>query len=160
MSPCSPSFTSPLTYLNIDLQNTGINLSMLDSQLLSHLPKLQSLVYHSYGKSHEDINDFIRFSNRLKRFQFIRKGLSAKINILHNELNNDLVSAVQDINNSKNPRQSLTLHSVPYPDKVLYLPFTQWNKVQTLSKNHRYIPNEGNRLLDFIINELICKVSV
>ncbi len=138
--PISSSFTSSLAHLNIDLHSSGINLSSLDSQLLTHLPRLQSLIYHSYGKSNEDINHLIRLSSKLKRIQFIRKGLSTASNIIHGDFNNDLVYAVQEMINNKNSRQSLTLHTVPYPDKVLQLPFIQWNRVH----NGKQILNEGN----------------
>ncbi|CAF0817071.1 unnamed protein product [Rotaria sordida] len=138
----SSLFTSPLTHLNIDLQGSGVTLTLIDSQLLSHLPRLQSLIYHSYGKSNEDMNTFIQLSSKLSRFQFIRKGLSANINITNGDFNNDLVTAVQEITHNKNSRRSLILHTTPYPDKVLNLPFVQWNKVHNLSANSKHIPDE------------------
>ncbi|CAF4247186.1 unnamed protein product, partial [Rotaria sordida] len=70
--------------------------------------------------------------------------LSANINITHGDFNNDLVTAVQEITNNKNSRRSLILHTTPYPDKVLNLPFVQWNKVHNLSVNSKHIPDEGN----------------
>ncbi|CAF0933027.1 unnamed protein product [Rotaria sp. Silwood1] len=138
----SSLFTSPLTHLNIDLQGTGVTLALLDSQLLSHLPRLQSLIYQSYGKSNEAINNFIELSSKLKRFQFIRKGLSANIDIKHSDFNNDLITAVQDITNNKNSRRSLTLHTTPYPDKVLNLPCVQWNKIHNSSAISKHISDE------------------
>ncbi len=135
------SFISPLTHLNIDLQGSGISLSFLDSQLLSHLPQLQSLIYQSSGKSNEDIDHLIRLSIKLRRIQFIRKGLSTNINLTHADSNNNLVIGMQEISNNKNSRRSFTVHTIPYPDKMLSLPFVQWNKVQD-SIEHTF--DEGN----------------
>jgi hypothetical protein len=123
------SFTSPLTHLNIDLHSSGISLSLLDSQLLTHLPRLQSLVYLSSGKFHDDVDHLIRLSNQLKHIQFIRKGLSTNIDPTCYDFNHEFITAIQEINYNKNCRQSLILHTIPYPDKILSLPFIQWNKV-------------------------------
>jgi hypothetical protein len=140
----SYSFASPLAHLNIDLQGSGVSLSSLDSQLLVHLPRLQSLIYQSYGQSNEDINNLLELSNKLRRIQFIRKGLSTNTNITHGDFNNDLVTAVQEITNNKNSRRSLTVHTTPYPDKALQLPFIQWDKIHDASENTKQILDEGN----------------
>ncbi len=129
--------------MNIDLQGSGITLAVLDSQLLSHLSRLQSLIYHSYGKSHEDINHLMKLSIKLKRIQFIQKGLSINTDITQSDFNNGLVTAVQEITNNKTSRRSLMLHSIPYPDKMLCLPFVQWNKVYSSSSNDKYKLDEG-----------------
>lgn len=129
--------------MNIDLQGSGITLAVLDSQLLSHLSRLQSLIYHSYGKSHEDINHLMKLSIKLKRIQFIQKGLSINTDITQSDFNNGLVTAVQEITNNKTSRRSLMLHTIPYPDKMLYLPFVQWNKVYSSSSNDKYKLDEG-----------------
>ncbi|CAF0900200.1 unnamed protein product [Adineta ricciae] len=119
---------SPLMHMNIDLQGTGINLTMLDSQLLSQLPRIQSLIYQSYEKSSEDVHNLLKLSTRLRRIQFIQKGLSISTNIDDCELgSNNLVVAVQQITSFRNSRQTLTLHTIPYPDKVIHLPFVHWN---------------------------------
>ena len=116
---------------------------MLDTQLLSHLPRLQSLIYHSYGKSNEDVNHLIKLSNTLKRIQFIQKGLSINTDITQYDFNQNLVAAVQELTNNKNPRQSLILHTTPYPDRMLSLPFVQWNEVHSSHDNDQYKSNEG-----------------
>jgi hypothetical protein len=138
------SFVSPLTHLNIDLQGSGVNIALLDSQLLSHLPRLQSLVYQSYGKSNEDADDLIRLSKKLRRILFIRKGLSPDTDLTQCEFKNSLIAAVQEITYNKNSRRSLTLHTSSYPDKILYLPFIQWNKSHTSSHHGKKVLDEGN----------------
>ncbi len=134
--------------MNIDLQGSGITLTLLDSQLLSHLPRLQSLIYHSYGKSNEDVYNLNRLSNKLRRVQFIQKNLSTNIDIAYFDSNNDLITAVQETSNNKNSRRSLILHTVPYPDKMLYLPFVQWNRVQGPGSNGKHPFDEGNYKLN------------
>jgi hypothetical protein len=108
--------------LNIDLQGSGITLAVLDSQLLSHLLKL---------------------SIKLKRIQFIQKGLSINTDFTQFDFNNGLVTAVQEITNNKTSRRSLMLHTIPYPDKMLYLPFVQWNKVYSSNNNGKPKLDEG-----------------
>ncbi|UJR28018.1 hypothetical protein I4U23_009278 [Adineta vaga] len=137
-SQISSVISSSLIHLNMDLQGTGINLRMLDSQLLSQLPHLQSLIYQSYGKSMEDMNDLLKLSTRLKRIQFIQKGLSMNTDIKEYDFNDDLVLAVQEITNHRNSRRTLTLHTIPYPDKVLYLPFVHWNTIHPSIDNGIY----------------------
>src|SRR5262249_35069039 len=124
------SFKSPLTHLNIDLQGSGISLSFLDSQLLVHLSQLQSLIYHSSGKSNEDFNNLFRLSSKLRRIQFIRKGLTTNIDLTQCNFNDDIITGMQETSNNRNSRRLLTLHTIPYPDKTLSLPFIQWNKIQ------------------------------
>ncbi|CAF0827179.1 unnamed protein product [Adineta ricciae] len=120
--------SSPLIHVNIDLQGTGINLTMLDSQLLSHLPRIQSLICQSYEKSPESVHNLLKLSTRLRRIQFIQKGLSISTNIDEYELGSkNLVVAVQQTTSSRNSRRTLTLHTIPYPDKVIHLPFEYWN---------------------------------
>ena len=123
-------------HVNIDLQGTGINLTMLDSQLLSQLPRIQSLIYQSYEKSPEDVHNLLKLSARLRRIQFIQKGLSISTNIDEYEFgSNNLVVAVQQIASYRNSRRTLTLHTIPYPDKVIHLPFVHWNTTHH-SHNH------------------------
>jgi hypothetical protein len=129
--------------LNIDLQGSGITLAVLDSQLLSHLSRLQSLIYHSYGKSYEDVNHLMKLSTKIKRIQFIQKGLSINTDFTQFDFNNGLVTAVQEITNNKTSRRSLMLHTIPYPDKMLYLPFVQWNKVYSSNNNGKPKLDEG-----------------
>ena len=138
----SSSFTSSLIHLNIDLGHE-ITLTQLDSQILSHLPRLQLLIYHSSKKSIEDINNLIKLSQKLKYIQFIRKDLSINYNLINENFNNDLIVTIQEINNNKNSRQLLTLHTTPYPDKILYLPFIQWNRIQNSNINCKHILDEG-----------------
>ncbi len=129
--------------MNIDLQGSGITLAVLDSQLLSHLSRLQSLIYHSYGKSYEDVNHLMKLSTKIKRIQFIQKGLSINTDFTQFDFNNGLVTAVQEITNNKTSRRSLMLHTIPYPDKMLYLPFVQWNKVYSSNNNGKPKLDEG-----------------
>ncbi|CAF0786854.1 unnamed protein product [Adineta steineri] len=130
--------SSPLTHLNIDLQGSGISLVMLDTQLLSHLSQIQSLIYHSYGKSNDDMNHLIKLSCKLKHIQFIQKGLSINTDITQYSFNNDLVTAIQEATSNKNSRRSLTIHTIPYPDKMLQLPFVLWNTVHNPNDNEIY----------------------
>ncbi len=125
--PCS--FTSALTHLNIDLHTSGISLSLLDSQLLSHLPRLRSLIYLSSEKFHEDVEHLNRLSNQLKRIQFIRKCSSTNIDTMYYQFNRKFITAIQEMNYNKSSKQSLILHTIPYPDKILCLPFIHWNKI-------------------------------
>lgn len=53
----------------------------------------------------------------------------------NNDFSNDLIVTVQEINSFKNSRQSLTLHTIPYPDKILFLPLIQWNKISNSNNN-------------------------
>ena len=140
-----------MTHLNIDLQGSGVTLSLLDSQLISYLPRLQSLVCHSYGKSNEDMDSLTRLSNQLRHFQFIRRGLSTNINVTHFDINHDIIIAVQETTNNKNSRRSLILHTVPYPNKVLHLPFVQWSKISSSCDYNKHMSDEGNALLRRIL---------
>ena len=141
-----PSLASaPLVHLNIDLQGSGISLNLLDQHLLSHLPHLRSLTYHSYGKHGADEDDLTRLTGQYRRLQFIRKGLPCGTNnLMQSPSNNTLVMALQEMTNQKTIRQSLTLHTVPYPDKVLHLPFLHWNEVHRCSENDQKALHEGN----------------
>ena len=122
------TFTSPLVHLNLDIHDTGISLSLFDAQLLSHLPRLQSFVYQYSGKAYEDIEHLLRVSNQFKRIQFIRKGLPINIDpTSYSLLGGELITAIQEMNFSKTTRQSIILHTIPYPDRILSLPFIQWN---------------------------------
>lgn len=123
------TFTSPLTHLNLDMHDSGISLSLFNVELLSHLPRLQSFVYQYSGKTYEDIEHLLRLSNQFKRIQFIRKGLSINIDPHSYSLHGELVTAIQEINSNRTIRQSTILHTIPYPDRILSLPFIQWNTV-------------------------------
>ena len=141
-----PSLTSaPLAHLNIDLQGSGISLAVLDQHLLSHLPHLHSLIYHSYGKHGADADDLMRLSRQYRRIRFIRKGLPCSTTEpVESPSGNALVMALQEMTNQKTTRQSLTLHSTPYPDKVLHLPFLHWNKVHQSTHDSKQILHPGS----------------
>lgn len=122
-----PMFISPLRYLNVDIRDSGISLSLLKSQLLIYLPRLQSFVYQYSGKAYEDVEHLIRLSNQVKRIHFIRKDLPINIDPKCYSPHGELVTAIQEINYIKTSRQALVLHTIPYPDRTLSLPFIQWN---------------------------------
>ncbi|CAF4554458.1 unnamed protein product, partial [Rotaria magnacalcarata] len=70
--------------------------------------------------------------------------LSPNIHIADSAFNSDLVTTVQEITNNNNSRRSLTVHTTPYSDRILNLPFVCWSKVQNSSDNNRHTPDEGN----------------
>ena len=119
-------------------------MTLLDQHLLSRLPELRSLTYHSYGKSNStEREEFPRSSSQLQRVQFIRKGVASYTDLIPSAPSNELVMAVQELTNQKNSRQSMLLHTIPYPDKVLHLPFLHWNKIQYANDLHRRSPYQG-----------------
>ena len=141
-SSCTPS----LVHLNIDLQGTGITLKTLDCQLLSCLPQLQSLIYYASGKSTEDADHLTRLSRQLRRIQFIRKGLSISADAPCNDFKHGLVLAIHKTIHSKHAGQSLLQHTLPYPDKVLNLPFLDWKRLPDSACDTRETRTEGSRL--------------
>lgn len=133
-------FTSPLRYLNVDIRDSGISLALLTGQLLVYLPRLQSFVYQYSGKALEDVEYLIRLSNQIQRIQFIRKDLPINIDWTCYSHHNQLVTAIQEINYSKTSRQALVLHTTPYPDRTLSLPFIQWT-----TANNPHLFDRGKR---------------
>lgn len=130
MGVSAPSMvSSPLKHLNIDLQGSGISLAMLDSHMLSQLSRLQSLTYHCYGRFPDDATYLQDLSSRFRRVQCIHKGLSVNADVRQCAWQSNLVAAVQEITTQDSARRTLTLHTVPYPDKMLCLPFVHWGKV-------------------------------
>ena len=132
-----------MVHLNIDLQGTGITLKALDSQLLSCLSQLQSLIYYASGKSTEDADHLTRLSRQLRRIQFIRKGLSINADAPYNDFKHGLVMAIQKTIHSKHAGQSLLQHTLPYPDKVLNLPFLDWKRLPESANDGRETRTEG-----------------
>jgi hypothetical protein len=146
------SSTCSLVHLNIDLQGTGITLKALDSQLLSCLAQLQSLIYYASGKSTEDADRLTRLSKQLRRIQFIRKGLSISADAPCDPSKHGLVTAIQKIIHSKHAGQSLLQHTLPYPDKVLNLPFLDWKRLPDTTCDGRDTRTEGR----FVITSWAC----
>ena len=86
------------------------------------------------------VHEFL--STKIKRFQFIRKGLSTNLNL---NFNQNFVIAVQEIVNKRNSHRSLILHSVPYPDEIINLPFIQWKRIQSSINTDQYLSDQGNK---------------
>jgi hypothetical protein len=142
-SSLSLSHISLLRHINIDLQGCGISFNALYQQCLSHLSHLRSLIYHSYGKFSHDADDFTRLLRQLNRIQFVCKGLSSYTDMTLFQSQSNLVVAVQETTQHKNSRQSFLLHTIPYPDKMLYLPFIDWNYLSHTIDHRQQLYSEG-----------------
>lgn len=141
---CLPDISSKLKHLNVDLQSNVINMNMFYDKILVNLSELKSFTYQAVGKSVNDLNELFRLSRQYERVKFICKGLHNLSNLNEFQSQNDLVTAIQQRSHQKIGQQSFVVHSAPYPDKTLSLPFSNWTRIPSTSENRKQISDTGS----------------